>query len=130
MKNVSVVHTNVILRFLLADHEGQFRRAERFFGGVQEGSVSAYIPDSVIAECVYVLQKVYGVPNTEIAENLNALLSYRGVTGGHVQPMREALSLIAKRNISIGDALVFAFARHNDWKIETFDAGLRKLTRD
>lgn len=129
MKKTNVVDTNVILRFLLADHEAHYRHAEAFFSKVQAGTVSAFVPECVIAECVYVLQKVYGVPDNEITEKLIALLAYRGMTGSHVPPMREALRRFAADRISIVDALVLTVARHKGWDLESFGLRLQKLAR-
>jgi len=48
MKNIHVVDTNFILRFLLADHEMHYQQASAFMEAVQSGSELAYIPESVM----------------------------------------------------------------------------------
>jgi predicted nucleic acid-binding protein len=55
MKTIRVVDTNVILRYLLADHPEHFARASEFMAGLKSGNQTAYIPESVLAECVFVL---------------------------------------------------------------------------
>ena len=55
MKNITVLDTNVILRYLLNDHPQHFQRAQVFMADVISGEITVYIPDSVLAECVYVL---------------------------------------------------------------------------
>lgn len=124
MKSTTVVDTNVILRYLLADHEEHFDQAKAFMDQVRDGRVRAYVSDAVLAECVYVLLKVYGVPKKRIAESLSAVLSLRGATGADVGAMQSALKTFAGRNIDFVDALVLALADHNDWPSFSFDRDL------
>ena len=46
MKTSWVVDTNVILRYLLADHPEHFARASEFMAGLKSGNQTAYIPES------------------------------------------------------------------------------------
>lgn len=124
MKSTVVVDTNVILRYLLADHEEHFDRAKAFMDKVRDGEIRAYLSDAVLAECVYVLLKVYEVPKKRIADSLSAILSLRGTTGAHVAAMQSALKTFAVRNIDFVDALVLALAKHNDWPCFSFDRDL------
>lgn len=62
MKNITVLDTNVILRYLLNDPPQHFQLAQAIMTDVINGKTTVYIPDSVLAECVYVLLKVYKVP--------------------------------------------------------------------
>ena len=126
MKSTVVVDTNVILRYLLADHEEHFDLAKEFMDKVRDGETRAYLTDAVLAECVYVLLKVYEVPKERVADSLSAILSLRGVTGPNVAAMQSALKTFAVRNIDFVDALVLATARHNDWPCFSFDRALAR----
>ncbi|MDD2722991.1 MAG: PIN domain-containing protein [Methylovulum sp.] len=75
MKNITVLDTNVILRYLLNDHPQHFLRAQAFMADVISGKITVYIPDSVLAECVYVLLKVYKVPKAKACEVLMGFFS-------------------------------------------------------
>jgi predicted nucleic-acid-binding protein len=55
------MHT--ILRFLLKDNQNQYEEAVRVF----DSNEKIYVPSEVIAEVVYVLQKVYLVSREEIS---------------------------------------------------------------
>src|SRR4051812_20463313 len=77
--NTSVVDANAIVSLLIGSERAHFERARAFFEDVLEGKRSAYLPSAVLAECVYVLTKVYGVPRNEVARKLLSLLDYRGV---------------------------------------------------
>lgn len=82
-----------------------------------------------MAECVYVLLKVYKTPYAEIVVQLSDLLNYRGIVGEHVPAMRQALRLSLASSISFVDALVFTTARQRGWQTKSFDKKLNKLIK-
>jgi len=122
--NSHVVDTNVILRYLLADHEAHYASASAFMAQVRTGLMQAYVCDAVIAECVYVLTKFYEVPRRAAAEQLTQLLAYRGLRGPDLGATRRALELFADGKIDFVDALVAASAWENGWVVESFDKKL------
>ena len=129
MKNTNVVDTNAIIRYLLADNAEQFARAKGFFEHVREGTQSAYIPESVLAESVYVLAKVYGVARDEVADKLSTLLDYRGISQENRTVLRLALSLFRDRNVDFVDAMAVAIARERGWGVFSFDRDLTRLAK-
>ncbi len=129
VKSTCVVDTNAIIRYLLADEAAHFARARAFFEQVREGAEQAYIPDSVMAESVYVLAKVYGVGREEIAEKLSALLDYRGISQENRAILRSALLLFRDRKVDFVDALAVATARERGWRVFSFDKDLERLAR-
>ena len=63
------IDTNACLRFLLDDIPEQAAQTEqKIDAGV------AYLTPEVLAECAFVLEKVYELPRSEIANGLNALV--------------------------------------------------------
>ena len=124
---IHVIDTNVVLRFLLADHEQHFERAAKLMSDVQAGKRKAYLPECVLAECIFILMKFYKVPKEEAAARLGELLDSKGFTGSHLPILKEALALFAAHKIDFVDATVLAIARHNGWHLETFDKALAKL---
>jgi len=126
-KSISVVDANAVLSLLLGAEREHFERARAFFEGVRDGSESAYVPAAVLAECVYVLTRVYSVTRFDAATKLLALLDYRGLIS---EPeVRRALELYRDKNVDFVDALVAATAREQGWKIFSFDRDLVKLSK-
>jgi predicted nucleic acid-binding protein len=74
---INVIDTNVVLRYLLADHPEFFKRASQLMSEVQSGKRKAYLAESVAAECIFVLTKFYKVPKDEAAGKLRQLLDYK-----------------------------------------------------
>jgi predicted nucleic-acid-binding protein len=127
MTDTRIVDANVILRYLLADHPELSARAKGFFDDVRAGERGAYVPESVIVESVYVMQRIYQVPRREIADKLTALLGFRGISGDQVPLLRLALALYAQTSVSFVDALIAATATAKGLSVETYDQDLIKL---
>jgi predicted nucleic-acid-binding protein len=127
-KSTSVVDANAIVSLLVGSERVHFEQARAFFELAREGSASIYIPAAVLAECVYVLTRIYKVKRDEIATRLLALLDYRGVIA-ESRAAREALVLYRDRNIDFVDALVVATARERSWKVFSFDRDLERLAK-
>lgn len=127
MTDTRIVDANVILRYLLGDHPELSPKAKAFFDGVRSGERGAHVGESVVVECVYVMQRVYQVPRAEIAEKLRALLGFRGITGEQLILLRSALALYARTNVSFVDALIAATSTAKGLPVETYDQDLIKL---
>jgi predicted nucleic-acid-binding protein len=123
----AVIDTNIVLRFLLADEPRLFARASAILADVRTGKRSAYLSETVAAECIHVLTKYYKVPKAEAAGKLSELLDYKGFSAGPAAIVKQALALYAAHSISFVDLLVLATARQKGWHVETFDKALAKL---
>lgn len=126
----SLIDANVILRYLLADHAELHRQAKALLDDVRIGHRHIIVPESVLAECVYVMQRLYQVPRTEIAAALDGLLGYRGVAGADVPVLRRALAVYGSTRLGFADALLAARAEAMSLPVVTFDQALERfLTR-
>jgi predicted nucleic-acid-binding protein len=117
--------TNVVLRYLLHDHEEHYVKAHAFFEAVREGKRHAVLLEGVLVECVYVLTKFYRVPRAEAASNLHALLQYKGVRNTDRQELLDALKRYAETKIDIVDCILLAKGAAPDTEVFSFDADLR-----
>lgn len=126
--STSVVDANAIVTLLVGSGRGDFERARAFFETVRTGSASADIPAAVVAECIYVLTRIYKVGRVEAADKLLGLLDYRGVIT-ESPAVREALTLFRDRNVDFVDALVAATARNKGWRVFSFDRDLERLAK-
>lgn len=126
--STSVVDANAIVTLLLGGRRVDFERARAFFEPVRTGDASAYIPAAVLAECIYVLTRIYKVERAEAATKLLSLLDYRGVIS-ESPSVRGALTLYRDRNVDFVDALVAATARDKGWRVFSFDRDLERLAK-
>ena len=125
--NVSLPDTNVIVRYLVDDEHALFARAKIFFDKVKQGAEKAVLLESVLAECLYVLTKIYKVPREEAASVLIDLLHYRGIANTDTAELIKALRLYIDRNIDIVDAILCAKAQSGGLQMMTFDKELHKI---
>jgi len=126
----SLPDTNVIIRYLTRDDEPLYLRAKQFFDKVKEGSTRAVILESVIAECVYVLTKIYKVPRDKAAGSLIDILRYKGIANPDQRELIRALTLFYEWNIDIVDCILCVKASGPDTSLFSFDNELNKISED
>ncbi|MBI5641132.1 MAG: PIN domain-containing protein [Nitrospirae bacterium] len=119
--------TNTIIRYLVADDPAFHATAKEFFDKVINGDVQAIILESVIAECIYVLTKIYKVPRDRAASRLIDILHYRGIANEDQQELIRALSLFSEQGLDIVDCILCAKAVATGAHLFSFDADLNKL---
>ena len=66
-KKLVIIDTNVILRYLLCDHKELYKKAEEIFNQILLRELKAFIPTFIVAEVVYILQKLYKVDRKVIS---------------------------------------------------------------
>jgi len=86
-----------------------------------------FIPNEVIAEVVYVLEKVYQVSRREICEVLRRLFDYDSVLLQDYVVLIRALETYALNNIDFVDAILYAYKAIRNYTVVTFDKKLTKL---
>ncbi len=69
------VDTNILARFLMRDHEPQYRAAR----AILETEV-VFIPDSVLLETEWVLRGLYKLSRAEVLRAFQAILGLKNVT--------------------------------------------------
>jgi predicted nucleic-acid-binding protein len=121
-----LVDANVILRYLLRDNEVLFKKASSLLEKVKVGEEAVVIPESVLAECVYVLLRIYKVERRVVSEKLQGLLSYKGVANPDKKEMIYAIALFGQTQLSIVDCILCAKAALNRLELFTFDDELKK----
>ena len=122
-----LVDANLILRYLLRDDETLFQKASEVLDKVRIGKEKAVILESVLAECVYVLLKIYGVDRSTVADKLGGLLHYKGVANTDKKDLIDSLSLFAQTRLSFVDCLLCAKSKNNAMPLVTFDAELERV---
>jgi len=120
--------TNVVISYFVKDDIELYKQAKTFFDNVKTGEESALILESVVAECVYVLTKIYKVPKEKTAESLKNLLRYRGIINEDRADLIKALTTFAEQSLDIVDCILYAKAKDTDTSLFSFDEDLNKLS--
>jgi predicted nucleic acid-binding protein len=87
-----LVDTNLIVRYLVQDHEKHARAASKLFDACDRGEVVIVVLPVVLAECVFVLESFYAHRRADIAFALGRLISSPGVEISDVRAHLDALS--------------------------------------
>lgn len=118
---MSIVDANIILRYLLDDHEELSPKAAEILE--QETPI---LPMEVACEVVYVLQKVYSVDRKEIQENLCGLLDIPLISLDKPAVLRQALEYYSRTKLDFVDTLLWAYHAVENQTVFTFDEKLKK----
>lgn len=93
---------------------------------VSQGQKKVEIPAAVIIECIYVMEKYYGVPRNEIVESISGLLNFTGIVNRERSEILEALLKYKISNTDIVDCILAAHSSPEKVVI-SFDKDLEKL---
>ncbi len=67
---VYLIDTNIIIWFLVGDHQEHLEVATDIFTKIENTQIKAEILDSVLIEAYFVLVKFYKLPKNEVIEDL------------------------------------------------------------
>lgn len=126
-KKAYLLDTNIILRFLLEDHPVYSTKAKNFFKEIYKNKSQAIILESVLAECVFVLEKFYNVPKDEIYKKLLEILEMEGIVNTDKSKLRKSLDIYVKKNVDIVDAIL-AGKSSKTHKVISWDEDIKRIT--
>ena len=127
MSKQRLVDTNLIVRYLVQDHEKHARAAGRLFDACDRGDVVVVVLPVVLAECVFVLESFYGHPRADIASALGRLISSPGVEISEVTIHFDALNRYKGSRAHLVDCLIAATAVAKNVPVSTFEQDFRKF---
>ena len=128
MRERRLVDTNLIVRYLVQDHEKHAKAAGRVFEACDRGEVVIVVLPAVLAECAFVLESFYKHPRGDIASALGRLISSPGVEISGATIHLEALDRYRKTKVHFVDCIVAATAAAENMPVASFDQDFRKFT--
>jgi len=123
-----LIDTNLIVRYLVQDHEKHAKAAEKLFDACDRGELILVILPVVLAECVFVLDSFYGRPRADISSALATLISSPGVEINDAAVHLDALNRYRQTKIHFVDCLIAATAAAENTPVATFDLDFRKFS--
>ena len=127
MSKRRLVDTNLIVRFLVQDHEKHAKAAGKLFEACDRGDLVIVLLPAVLAECVFVLESFYQHGRVHIASALGTLISSPGVEINEAAIHLNALDRYGKTKVHFVDCLIAATASAEKVPVATFDLGFRKF---
>ena len=127
MSKQRLVDTNLIVRYLVQDHEKHARAAGKLFAAVDRGDLAIVVLPVVLAESVFVLESFYGHLRTNIAAALGRLISSPGVEIDEIAVHLDALNRYKGTKAHYVDCLIAATAVAKHVSVASFDQDFRKF---
>ena len=128
MSKRRLVDTNLIVRYLVQDHEKHAKAAGRLFDACDRGDVVIVVLPAVLAECVFVLESFYQHPRGDIASALGRLISSPCIEIDGAAIHLDALDRYRKTKVHFVDCLIAATAAAENMPVASFDQDFRKFT--
>lgn len=122
-----LIDANVVLRYLLQDDDALFKKASALLERIKVGEEAVVIPESVLAECVYVLLKVYKIDRQLISEKVRGLFAYKGIVNPDKKDLIDSIILFGQTQLSIVDCIACSKSINNGMSLFTFDDDLRTV---
>jgi predicted nucleic acid-binding protein len=122
-----LVDTNLIIRYLVQDHERHAKAAGGLFEACDRGDVVLVVLPEVVAECVFVLESFYKHQRADIARTLGALVNSPGVELAELSIHLDALNRYSASKLHFVDCTIAATAAAHQLAIATFDSDFKKF---
>jgi predicted nucleic-acid-binding protein len=122
---MEIVDTNIILRYLLDDHNELSEKAREI---IDNNVID--VPIEVLCEVVYVLFSVYKISRSDICDVLQGFINDTLCILPHKEVVMEGLEFYKSKNIDFVDCLLAAYHYMENNVIHTFDKKLNRLLLD
>lgn len=127
MRKRRLIDTNLIVRYLVQDHEKHAKAAEKLFDACDRGELVIVVLPAVLAECVFVLDSFYRRPRADISAALGTLISSPGVEISDAAIHLDALQRYRQSKVHFVDCLIAATAAAENAPVASFDQDFRKF---
>lgn len=119
---------NVILRFVLHDHEELWAKATAIMEAASNGLVMLHCDPVIVSEVIFVLASRYKISRARIVQTLERILKPESVVMPNKQRYLRALRIYAETNAHFGDACACAAAIEDcKGRLFSFDRSLSKV---
>jgi len=119
---MKALDTNVLVRFLVGDHEQQAKAVYKRFKQAETKKEVLFIPILVILETIWVLESVYEVARKQILDSIDDLLMMPILEFEVQSLIRSFVSSARETKIELSDLLIAHSAKFSSCEsIITFD---------
>lgn len=122
-----LIDANLIVRFLVQDHEKHAKAAERLFEACDRGELVVVVLPTVLAECVFVLESFYRHPRRRIASALATLIASPGIEIAEPAIHLDALDRYSRTKVHFVDCSIAAAGAAGNIPVASFDRDFRKF---
>lgn len=124
---VLLFDTNSLLRFLLNDIQEQADKTAQMVLKAKKGKAKIIIPQIVIFEIYFALEKFYKLTKEEIINQLEPMILASYFSIEEQDLFIEAIKLFKENNLDLVDCFLFAKGKSQGFELFTFDKKLKNL---
>ena len=118
--------TNYVVRHLMGDEPRQARQVARAIKTEAAAGRLILIPDLVIAETLWVMERLYNAHRPDLLESVLALLDEPAFTFEDRKRIETALARFRDGRADFSDYLIDEIGKAHGCSLQTFDKTLRK----
>ena len=118
---MTLIDTNIILRYILNDHTELSKKSIKILE-----NKNVCIKIEIIAEVVYILEKLYKIPRKEIVSALQVLFSYKNIEVIEKDVVLFALEIYKSKKIDLIDTILISYNKIRNFEILSFDKDILK----
>lgn len=111
MKRI-VADANLFLRYLLNDIPAQYKVAKKLFSDAKLNRVEIIVPQIIIFEVLFGLDKYYHFPKLELIEKLESLIGMEYFKIQDREIFQKALGIFQHSNLSLVDTFLIVKAEY------------------
>lgn len=116
-KMISLIDTNVLVRFLTNNRSQKYKTLYQFFDSLEAGKVKIGLELIVLFQTIFVLKSYYEVPKQKIADALIDLLKFKGIQIRDKKKVVQTLELWRVKNLEIVDCYLVACLENDQQNI-------------
>ncbi len=105
---ISLLDTNVLIRFLTADESPKYKTLYSFFQFLEQGQMRVELKLIVLFQVIFVLKSFYKVPKKQIVDSMKNILKLKGIHIKEKKIVQRSLELWSNNNIEIVDSYLIA----------------------
>jgi predicted nucleic acid-binding protein len=105
---ISLIDTNVIVRFLTGTTDEKFKGVYKFFQDIEKGKISVELKLIVLFQTIFVLKSFYRVPKGQLVKAMKTLLKFNGLKITDKRIVVRTMEIWDAENIEIVDAYLVA----------------------
>lgn len=116
-----LLDTNVLIRFILGDHDTHSPAARKLFGEACDGKCTLILTEVAVVEAVWVRHSFYNIKRNPITEGLSKVILSAGVRCMKRDEMLDALNRFASTKCDFLDSYLAALAGASSDHVATVD---------
>ncbi len=110
---ISLLDTNVIVRFLTGNSDDKFKGVYVFFQDIEQGKINIELKLIVLFQTIFVLKSFYKVPKSQIVKAMKGILKFKGLKIIEKKTVVSMMEIWDSNSIEIVDAYLIACLKKN-----------------